>query len=74
MTLPTEAQLETLSREELISLVRQLQARVAELEAELAKLRQPSVSSRNSSLPPSRDRKADLPGRHRPKRGPLFGH
>src|SRR5919201_1332105 len=57
MTLPTEAQLKTLSREELIALatVKLLQARVTELEVELAKLRQPPATSRNSSAPPSHD-------------------
>ncbi len=81
MTLLTEAQLETLSRRELIGLatellarVAQLEGRVAELEAEGARLRQPPPTSRNSSQPPSRDRKANLPGRRRKKMGPPFGH
>lgn len=81
MTLPIEAKLKTLAREELIAVatellatVKLLQARVTELEAELAKLRQPPATSRNSSAPPSRDWKADLPGRRRKKMGPPFGH
>ena len=81
MTLPTEAQLKTLSREELIAVatellatVRLLQARVTELEVELAKLRQPPATLRNSSAPPSHDWKANLPGRRRKKMGPPFGH
>ena len=81
MTLPTEAQLKALSREELtavtielLATVRLLQAHVTELEAELAKLRQPPATSRNSSLPPSRELKADLSGRRPKKRGPPFGH
>ena len=72
MTLPTKAQLKTLSREELIAVatellatVRLLQARVTELEVELAKLRQPPATLRNSSAPPSHDWKANLPGRRR---------
>ena len=80
MTLPTEVQLKMLSREELIAVVTELlatvkllQARVTKLEAGLAKLRQPPATSRNSSAPPSRDWKADLPGRRRKKRGPPFG-
>lgn len=81
MTLPTEAQLKTLAREELIAVatelvatVRLLQAPMTELEAELARLRQPLATSRNSLAPPSRDGKADLPGRRRKKMGPPFGH
>jgi transposase len=81
MMLPTEVQLKTLAREELIAvatdlltMVKLLQARVTELEARLAKLRQPPATSRNSSAPPSGDWKADLPGRRRKKRGPPFGH
>lgn len=82
MTLPTTAQLEQLSRAELlrlvpelISLVQQLQARVAELEAEQARRRQPPATSRNSSQPPSRDQKSNQPENHQKKKhGPPFGH
>jgi len=81
MTLPTSEQLDSLSREELKALaaellatVRLLQGRVAELEAELARRQLPPASSRNSSLPPSRDPKADLPGRRRRKLGAKLGH
>lgn len=59
-------QLENLTREELIVLVKallkenaELKARLAALEAELAKLKKPPASSRNSSQPPSRDEKPD---------------
>jgi hypothetical protein len=65
MTLPTETQLKTLPCEELIVVATELlatvklsQARVTELEAELAKVRHLPATSRNSSLPPSRDWKA----------------
>ena len=82
MTLPTTAQLEQLSRAELlrlvpelISLVQQLQARVAELEAEIARRRQPPPTSRNSSNPPSQDQKANQPkNKKKNKHGPPFGH
>jgi hypothetical protein len=50
MTIPAVEQLDQLSREDLLSLVKQLmlivekqQVRIAELEAEIAKLRQPPV-------------------------------
>lgn len=82
MTLPTTAQLEPLPRAELlrlvpelISLVQQLQARVADLEAENVRLRQPPPTSRNSSNPPSRDQKANQPkNKKRNKHGPPFGY
>jgi hypothetical protein len=58
-------QLENLTREELIVLVEallkenaELKARLAALEAELAKLKKPPTTSRNSSQPPSRDPQA----------------
>jgi hypothetical protein len=59
-------QLESLTREELIALVKalfkenaELKARLAALEEELAKLKKPPATSRNSSQPPSRDEKPD---------------
>src|SRR4029434_10118972 len=81
MSLPSDAQLELLSRGELIALVKELisavhllQARVAELEAEVAQDREPTTNSRNSSQPPSRDQKANLPGRRRKRVGARPGH
>jgi len=82
MTIPANEQLDQLSREELLSLVKHLllvvekqQARIAELEAEIAKLRQPPATSSNSSQPPSRDQKTNSPlHKKRKKHGPPFGH
>jgi transposase len=82
MTIPTVEQLDQLSREDLLSLVKDLilivnqqQMRIAELEAEIAKLRQPPTTSSNSSQPPSRDQKANKPKKkHRKKHGSPMGH
>ncbi len=82
MTSPTREQLDQFSRQDLLDLVEQLlavieqqQRRIAHLEAELDKLRQPPTTSSNSSQPPSRDQKTNLPEKkNRPKYGPPFGH
>src|SRR4029450_8479909 len=81
MSLPSDAQLELLSRGELIALVKELisavhllQARVAELEAEVAQDRGPATNSRIPSQPPARDQKANLPGRRRKRVGARPGH
>ena len=82
MTIPAVEQLDQLSREELLALVKELllivsqqQQRIAELEAEIAKLRQPPPTSSNSSQPPSRDQKANQPEKKkRKKHGPPKGH
>jgi transposase len=82
MTLPPVEQLEQLSRDELLALVKSLiivierqQRQIAELEAEIAKLRQPPAHSSNSSQPPSRDQKVNSPSnKKRKKHGPPFGH
>lgn len=84
MTLSTE-QLDQLTREELLELlkqllpvvaqVEQLRGRVAELEVELERLKGQSTNSRNSSQPPSRDQKVNQPPKKkRKKHGPPFGH
>jgi transposase len=77
-----DQQLESLTREELIVLVKallkenaELKARLAVLEAELAKLKKPPATSRNSSQPPSRDQKPDHGERRSGKRvGAKPGH
>jgi transposase len=82
MTLPSVEHLDRLSRAELLALVKPLllvieqqQRRIAELEAEVAKLRQPPANSSNSSQPPSHDQKANSPSnKKRKKHGPPFGH
>jgi transposase len=82
MTIPTVEQLDQLSRAELLLLVKHLllvveqqQQQIAELEAEIAKLRQPPTTSSNSSQPPSRDQKANQPKKKKRRRhGPPMGH
>jgi len=77
----TYEQLEKSSREELIALVTllltevsRLQARVAELEAQLGN-RPPPATSRNSSQPPSRDQKTNAGEQKSPQRvGAKPGH
>jgi transposase len=51
-----------------------LTARVAELEARLAKLESPPKTPGNSSVPPSQARKPNRAERRRTKRGPKRGH
>jgi hypothetical protein len=53
----TKEHLATLTYEELIDLVLRLQARVTELEVELANKNRPPKTSSNSSVPPSSERK-----------------
>src|SRR5262245_26245070 len=82
MTLPSMDHLDELSRADLLALVKELSAAVQRLEAEnqqlkaeVAKRQPPSATSRNSSQPPSRDAKSNLPrDRKRKKLGPPFGH
>src|SRR5262249_58888147 len=82
MANPSVEQLDQLSRDELLALVKSLlivieqqQQRIAELEAEISKLLKPPANSSNSSQPPSRDQKADSPlDKKRKKHGPPFGH
>ena len=70
-----------LSREELLELVRRQQealaerdAKIRELEEELAQFRRPAKTPENSSVPPSRGQRANrAPGRRR-KLGPKRGH
>jgi len=84
MTLTTE-QLDKLTREDLLELLKRLlplveelerlRQRVEELEAENERLKNRSANSRNSSQPPSRDQKVNQPPKKKPKKhGPPFGH
>ena len=66
--------LRALGEECLLDLVEQLHARVAALEAEVARLGRPPRTPGNSSVPPSRGFKATREARRRQKRGPKRGH
>src|SRR5919199_2153812 len=84
----SDEELAGLSPREVIALVRQLEARVravaaelaaaqarnAELEAELARRGGPPKTPQNSSTPPSKGWKRDRPSGEGVKRGPPFGH
>jgi transposase len=85
MAIPTTGQIDQLSREDLLALVKELipvveqvkllQQRVTELEAEVERLKGPPTTSRNSSQPPSRDQKSNRPiNKPKKKHGPPFGH
>src|SRR6185436_15544941 len=70
-----------LSREELLELVRRQQealaerdAKIRELEEELAQFRRPAKTPENSSVPPSRGQKANRGAGRRRKLGPKRGH
>ena len=68
--------IEALSREELIELIYEMAKKISELEAEIARLKQPPTTSQNSSQPPSRDFKASVGKkrvRHK-KKGAKAGH
>jgi transposase len=81
-------ELERLSRDELLELVRRQQAELAAretaierrdekiraLEEELAQFRRPAKTPENSSLPPSRGQKANRAGGRHCKHGPKRGH
>ncbi len=68
--------IEELSRDELLVLIQEMVKRISELEAEIARLKQPPTTSQNSSQPPSRDFKASV-GKKRKrskKKGAKPGH
>ncbi len=68
--------IEELSGEELIVLIYEMAKKIRELEAEIARLKQPPSTSQNSSQPPSRDFKASM-GKKRKrsrKKGAKSGH
>ena len=75
MTLPSPDSLNNLTREELLVLVVQLIAEVQRLQAEVDRLTKPPTTSRNSSQPPSRDQKRNLPVNASPRlHGAKPGH
>ena len=67
---------EELSREELIALIYEMAKRINELEAEIARFKQPPTSSQNSSQPPSHDFKASTSKKHKrsKRKGAQSGH
>ena len=81
MERPSRAQLEQLSKDELIGLVERLfdelervRSAVDQVRRDVERLKQPKATSRNSSQPPSRDQKTDTPPRRRKRRGARPGH
>src|SRR4030066_85440 len=67
--------LEVLSKEELIQLILMLQDEIEALKLKFQKNQKPPTSSKNSSQPPSRDQKGNLPAsRRRHRHGPPIGH
>ena len=60
--LPPE-KLAELSKDDLLALVERLFTELEYLQAEIERLKRPPPTSRNSSLPPSRDQKHDVPER-----------
>jgi transposase len=70
-----KTELETFSKEELIQLILMLQDEIEALKLKIEKNQKPPTSSKNSSQPPSRDQKGNLPTRRRRHRhGPPIGH
>ena len=64
-----------LSREELIALINEMAKEINELKAEVARLKLPRTTSKNSSQPPSRDFKSEKKKRKRSKKkGAQPGH
>ena len=63
-----------LSPAEVVAHVRRLEARIAELEAELAQRGGPPKTPQNSSIPPSKSWKRERPTGGGAKRGPPWGH
>jgi transposase len=70
----SDDELRHLSPEQVVALVRRLEARIAELEAELAHRGGPPKTPQNSSTPPSKGWKRDRRAGEGAKRGPPFGH
>jgi transposase len=88
MSRMTREQLQQLSKDELIDIIlrqqeiielqqapiEQLEARVSELEAQIERLTGPPKDHTNSSVPPSKSRKANRDSPRQSKRGPKKGH
>jgi transposase len=70
----SDDELHHLSPEQVVVLVRRLEARIAELEADLARRGGPPKTPQNSSTPPSKGFKRERPPGEGAKRGPPFGH
>ena len=70
----SDDELRHLSPEQVVALVRRLEARIAELEAELTRRGGPPKTPENSATPPSKGWKRERPAREGAKRGPPFGH
>ena len=71
----SKTDLEELSKEELIQLILTLQDEIEALKLKFQKNQKPPTSSKNSSQPPSRDQKGNLPAsRRRHRHGPPIGH
>ena len=71
----SKTDLESLSKEELIQLILVLQDEIEALKLKFEKNQKPPTSSKNSSQPPSRDQKGNLPGgRRKHRHGPPLGH
>src|SRR5437762_314307 len=70
----SDDELRHLSPDHVVALVRRLEARIAELEADLARRGGPPKTPQNSSTPPSKGWKRDRPATESAKRGPPFGH
>lgn len=70
-----KTELESLTKEELIQLILTLQVEIEALKLKFEKNQKPPTSSKNSSQPPSRDQKGNLPAsRRRHRHGPPAGH
>ncbi len=67
--------LRDLTREDLIELILQQAEEIRRLQEEMAALKKPPTTSRNSSQPPSRDWKSNRPARKSgQRRGAVPGH
>lgn len=69
----TRKQLQQFSKPELIEIILQLQARVAELQEQIKPLAEPAKDYTNSSIPPAKSPKPNRANRQS-KRGPKRGH